>query len=91
MAQLELRVQPGSRRTGFVGWYGDMPKLAVAAPPVDGAANEAAIETLAELLELRRSQVRLIAGVSSRRKRFEITGFTADELRARVVALNPRR
>ena len=68
-----------------------MPKLAVAAPAVDGAANAAAIETLAELLELRRSQVRLIAGVASRRKRFEITGFTADELQARVVALNPRR
>src|SRR5690606_3702002 len=48
MGRLHVRVQPGARTTGFVGWFGELPKLAVTAPPVDGAANEAAIAALAD-------------------------------------------
>ncbi len=90
MARLHLRVQPGARRTGFVGWYGDIAKLAVAAPPVDGAANEAVIELLAELFGLRRGQVHLVGGASSRGKRFEIDGMTSEQLSRRLAELNPR-
>lgn len=88
---LVLRIQPGARRSGFAGWYGDTPKLAVAAPPVDGAANDAAIATLADLLGLRRGQVRLVAGTTSRNKRFELSGITRNELMTRLDELNPRR
>jgi uncharacterized protein (TIGR00251 family) len=86
---LDLRIQPGAPRSGFTGWYGDVPKLAVAAPPVDGAANDAAVDTLAELFGLRPRHVRLVGGASSRNKRFEITGITAEELRERLNELNP--
>ncbi len=86
MARLLIRVQPGARRTGFVGWYGEMPRLAVAALPVDGAANQAVIEALAEALSVRPRQVRLIGGGSSRTKRFEIDDVTDDDLAARLNA-----
>jgi len=89
MARLDLRVQPGARQTRFVGWYGDLPKLAVAAPPVDGAANEAVAAALAEMLGVRPRQVRLVGAATSRSKRFEIEGLTTEELSGRVLELNP--
>jgi len=90
MALLRVRVQPGARRTRFAGWYGDAPKLAVAAPPVGGAANEAAVAGLAKLFGIRRRQVQLVAGVTSRNKRFEVEGMSSDELSDRLLELNPR-
>lgn len=89
-ARLDLRIRPGARHTGFVGWYGDVAKLAVSAPPVDGAANEAVVVALAKMLGLRRRHVRVIAGTTSRSKRLEIDGFTDAELRVRLTELNPR-
>ena len=90
MARLHLRVQPGARRNGFAGWYGDTAKLAVAAPAIGGAANEAVVELLAELLGLRRSQVHLVGGALSRSKRFEIDGIASEQLSKRLSELNPR-
>ena len=46
MGRLSVRVQPGARRTDFAGWYGELPKIAVAAPPVEGAANGAVVNTV---------------------------------------------
>lgn len=74
MARLTVRVQPGARRTGFVGWFGEHPKLAVAAPPVDGAANDEAQRWLADLFGVRRRQIRLLVGAASRTKHFDIDG-----------------
>jgi len=88
-ARLHLRVQPGAHQTRFVGWYGDLPKLAVAAPPVDGAANREVVSALAKMLGVRPRQVRLVSGATSRSKRFEIDGLTAEELSGRVLELNP--
>jgi uncharacterized protein (TIGR00251 family) len=49
-------------------------KIRLAAPPVDGAANAALIEFVAERLGLAKSRVRLVSGTSSRRKVLEIEG-----------------
>ena len=80
MARLTVRVQPGARRSGFTGWYGDHPKLAVAAPPVDGAANEACRTVLAKTFGVRPRDVRLVIGAASRTKHFEIDGVGEAEL-----------
>lgn len=90
MGRLHVRVQPGARRTGFAGWFGEHPKIAVAAAPVDGAANEALIAFLAQQLGARERDVRIVGGASSRTKRLSIEGIDDDELTRRVVALNPR-
>lgn len=90
MGRLHVRVQPGARRTAFVGWFGDLPKLAVAAAPVDGAANDAAVGALAAAFGVRPRQVRLVGGASSRTKRFEIDGLDDDEIGAIVRELVPR-
>lgn len=65
---VELRVQPGSKRDRVVGVVAGRLKIAVAAPPAEGRANEAVIEFLRDLWSLRRSQVELVGGATSRNK-----------------------
>lgn len=90
MGRLVIRVQPGARRSGLAGWFGDLPKVAVTAPPVDGAANEEVIRTVAGCLGLRPRQVRLVGGAMSRTKRLEVDGLTDAEIAVAVAAQNPR-
>jgi len=90
MGRLVVRIQPGARRTAFVGWFGDLPKIAVAAPPIDGAANEAVIAVLSEAFDVRPRSVRLVGGTASRTKRFEIDGFDDEGIAAVLARLNPR-
>lgn len=90
MGRLHVRIQPGARTSKVAGWYGELPKIAVAAPPVDGAANAEAIRLLASVLERRERQIRLVGGARSRTKRFEIDGLDAEEIIARFEAIHPR-
>jgi uncharacterized protein (TIGR00251 family) len=83
---LPVRAQPGARRTAIVGEQGGALKVAVTAPPEDGRANKALVETLRAALKLKRSQVEMLSGASSRDKRFLIRGLTVAELQARVAA-----
>lgn len=83
---LPVRAQPGARRNGVQGEQGGALKLAVTAPPQDGKANEAIRELLRELLGIKRSQVELLSGQTSRDKKFLIRGLGLVELEARVMA-----
>jgi uncharacterized protein (TIGR00251 family) len=67
-----------------VGELGDALKLALTAPPVDGKANEACIEFIADLLRLPRSEVTIASGQSSRNKVIRVTGITVPELQKRL-------
>lgn len=78
---LHLYVQPGARRTGVSGVHDGCLKLQVAAPPVEGRANEAVLRWLAEALDVPRSQLELVAGQSSRRKRVALSAPPQWELR----------
>jgi len=69
---LSVRVQPGARRSGAAGLFDGQLKLAVAAPPEGGRANEAAAALLGELFGLRPSSVELVRGHSSRSKVFRL-------------------
>ena len=79
-----LRVQPGARKAAVKGEQAGALKLAVTAPPVDGKANAAVIEFLAELLRVKRAQIEIIAGETSRDKRVLIRGLKSDEVQARL-------
>jgi uncharacterized protein (TIGR00251 family) len=79
-------VQPGARRNEIAGLYGDSLKVRIAAPPVDGAANDELIRFLAKLFQVSPSRVTLRAGASSRTKRFIISGITPAEAAARVAS-----
>lgn len=71
-----VRVQPRASRTEIAGTHGDALKVRLSAPPVDGAANEALVNFLAEIFAVGRRDVRILAGESSRSKIVEIDGIT---------------
>lgn len=75
---LSVHVQPGAARTEAVGEHGDALKIRLAAPPVDGKANAALIAFLASALDVSRSQVELISGAASRKKRVRVSGTSLD-------------
>ena len=79
-----IKVQPRARRNAVVGELGDALKIALTAPPVDGRANEACVEFLAERLKLPRASITIAAGESSRNKVIRVMGITAAELRKRL-------
>ena len=83
-ATFAVRVQPRARRDAIVGEIGDALKLALTAPPLEGRANQACIEFLAEFLKVPRSSVTIAAGETSRNKVIRIAGLSADELRRRL-------
>jgi uncharacterized protein (TIGR00251 family) len=82
--RLEVRVQPGAKRDELAGWQGSALKLRVRAAAVEGAANRGVLDFLAEMLGLRRTQLRILRGEHHRDKVIEIDGLDADELRSRL-------
>jgi len=80
-AIVTVHVQPNAANTGYAGMHGDALKFRVAAPPVEGAANEALCAFLAERLEIPRSAVAIQAGHGARRKRVLLKGVRASRVR----------
>ncbi len=75
---LTLHIQPGAKKTEVAGQHGEALKIRLAAPPVDGKANEALLRFVAETLGLPKSAVSLKSGQTSRRKVLEISGATSE-------------
>jgi uncharacterized protein (TIGR00251 family) len=69
-----VRAQPGARKSGIIGEHAGALKVAVTAPPEDGRANKALIEILSKALDVKRSQIELVSGRTSREKRYLIRG-----------------
>jgi uncharacterized protein (TIGR00251 family) len=84
---LPVRAQPGARKSGVVGEQAGALKVAVTAAPEQGKANKALVEALREALDLKRSQVELLTGETSREKLFLIRGLTRADLQARLLTL----
>ena len=79
-----IRVQPRAKRNAIIGELGGALKVALTAPPVDGRANDACVEFLAETLDVHRNCITLVSGQSSRNKVVRVKGLSAQELRDRV-------
>jgi hypothetical protein len=80
---LTLHIQPGAKKTEVAGLHGEALKIRLAAPPVDGKANDCLVAFLAKRLGVPKSRVALVAGETSRAKRVRVAGVTA----AAVAAL----
>jgi uncharacterized protein (TIGR00251 family) len=72
-----VKAQPGSRETALAEKVGEAYKVRLAAPPVDGKANDALIHFFAERFKIAHSAVRIVRGLSSRMKVIEIEGVDA--------------
>ncbi len=85
-----VRVAPRASRTAITGTMGEgadtIVKIALAAPPVDGRANEALIAYLAEILDITRGDIVIASGAQSKNKRVRIKGCGAEQVRLRLEA-----
>lgn len=79
---VSVYVQPRASKSEIAGMHGDALKIRLAAPPVDGAANEALIAFIAKRVGVSKSAVRIAAGDKSRRKTVEIITDDPDGARA---------
>jgi uncharacterized protein (TIGR00251 family) len=80
--RFDVRVQPRASRSEVVGEQEGALRVRLAAPPVDGAANEALVELLAELLHVAKRDIRIVTGATSRRKVVEVDGVTPEQVLA---------
>lgn len=89
--RLSVSVQPGAARNEIVGWErdptggSDALRVRLTAPPIEGRANRALIEFLANALGVRRAAVTLVRGETSRRKLLAIEGLDEAEVHRRLV------
>jgi uncharacterized protein (TIGR00251 family) len=88
---VRVRLTPRGGKDAVIGYRAadGVLLLRVAAPPVDGAANKACLELVANTLGVKRSQVTLIGGETARDKRFIVVGVTEIERNQRLGALPP--
>ncbi|HLK50191.1 MAG TPA: DUF167 domain-containing protein [Bryobacteraceae bacterium] len=80
MARITVKVHPRAKRTAIRGRLGEAYKLDLAAPPVDGRANEECARFLAELAGVPRGHVRIVTGQTGRMKVVEVEGVSETEL-----------
>ena len=82
--RITLHVQPRASKTEIAGLHGDAIKVRVAAPPVEGAANEEVRRFLAKTLSVPVSAVTVVHGETGRRKTVDVTGVTVTQARERL-------
>jgi len=70
----KVRVQPKSSKNEVCGLYQDALKVKLTAPPVEGKANKALLNFIADCLEIKKSQVEIVAGHTGRLKTIKVTG-----------------
>ena len=86
MARVPVKVHPRAKRSGVAGRLGEAWKLDLAAPAVDGKANEECVRWFAELAGVSRSRVRIVSGATGRLKVVEVEGVEQAELERRLEA-----
>jgi hypothetical protein len=79
--RFSVHVRPRSSRCTIVGVREGALDVALTAPPAEGAANEELRKLLARVLEVRRGDVNIIVGTSSRSKLIEVNGVSLDTAR----------
>jgi hypothetical protein len=76
--RFSVHVQPRSKKPGVGGVHGDALKVRVSAAPVDGKANDAVIEMLAQSFGVATAKVRIVGGFGARRKVIEVDGVAKE-------------
>jgi uncharacterized protein (TIGR00251 family) len=87
IATLHIRVQAGARKEGILGMMGNQLRVAVSAPPVEGAANRALVRLLARSFDTKPSRIRIVRGAKSKVKTVEMESLTPEALQRRLEKL----
>jgi uncharacterized protein (TIGR00251 family) len=81
----KVQVVPRASRSEIVGEHNGALRVRIAAPPVDGAANEELIRTLARTLRVAKRAVQIAAGETSKLKQVRVAGVSAQALQKLIV------
>jgi len=84
-----VKVQPRAKVTRVAGRLENAYRLQVAAPPVDGKANDACVAFFAEVAGVAKSRVRIVSGLTSRMKVVEIDGISQEQLERKLASSAP--
>ena len=84
-----VHVQPRASQSGVTGIRNGAVKIRLTSPPVDGAANDQCIDLFAGLLKVRRKDIMIVTGETSRHKIVKISGITAEQLRGMITRQQP--
>jgi len=84
-SRIEIYIQPRASTTELAGTHDGLIKIRIAAPPVENAANIALIDFIAKRLGIAKRNVRVVSGMTSRRKILEITGVSAETISASLA------
>ena len=84
--RFEVWAKPRAKKSRIVGVRGEAIEVSLAAPPVDGAANEELVRLLSEVLGVPKRSVVIVRGDTSQRKLVEVSGIDAEEARSRLSA-----
>ena len=77
--ELFLHCQPGAKKTEVKGVHGDRLKIRLAAPPVEGRANDVLIAWLSKALSVPTARIQLMSGDTGRQKRVRISGIQIEQ------------
>src|SRR5215468_6089367 len=80
-----VKVHPRARKNAITGTVGDALKLSLAAPPLEGRANQAVIEFFAQLFQIPRSSVTIASGETSRNKVVRVAGLGRELVERRLA------
>jgi uncharacterized protein (TIGR00251 family) len=86
---LPVAVQPRASRNAVAGLRGTALKLLLTAPPVEGAANDACLRFLANLLGMSRSRLSIVRGEKARQKLIRIANASPEALRTYLQGVLP--
>ncbi len=79
-----VRLTPRASRDGIAGWEGDVLRVRVTAPPIEGRANDALIRLLARALDVPTSRLRVVRGQTQRNKVVAVEGLSGEDVRGRL-------
>jgi uncharacterized protein (TIGR00251 family) len=80
-----VHVQPGARKSSVVGFHDGVLRIKIAAPPVDGKANRELIDFMSRILGLRKSNISIEKGETSKHKIISASGITRNELEDKIA------
>lgn len=81
---IAIRVTPNAPKNQLLGWRNRRLAIKVTDPPVEGAANEGLVEYLAEVLDIRASDIAIVRGQTAREKTVRISGHSKEYLLQRL-------
>ncbi len=82
---LNICVVPRSSKTEVSGIYGDSLKIKLKSPPVDNSANEELISFLAEKLKLSKSSIKIVSGLTQKRKIISLSGYKISNIEGSLL------